>query len=329
MNQRFCIGLGAAVVTTILGTTSSSHAEQLSAVSQSSHTNHLVAQLVNEPSTALPSNSNQPPAQAIIVVPPPSPAQPGAVIAKVARHELEGNQAATLYVNNIPVLTFIGSREQSDSKNSPSEPFLRATQVAEKLNQLNLQHLDANSIVAIVNPACNCYTIKVGSEDLVQINGKTRLPETTKNFATDALQATNRLRYLMGNAPPLKELATAPNPPSPQVAPEATAHYQGTGIASWYGYESNGRESASGESFNENAMTAAHRTLPFGTKLRVTNLNNGRSVIVRINDRGPYVQGRIIDLSKGAAIELGMLDSGTAPVRLDVLGSLETAANRQ
>ena len=77
---------------------------------------------------------------------------------------------------------------------------------------------------------------------------------------------------------------------------------------------------ASGGRFNPNAMTAAHKTLPFGTKVRVTNRNNGRSVVVTINDRGPYVGGRIIDLSRAAASAVGMTGSGVAPVSVSVIG---------
>src|SRR5262245_15985902 len=87
--------------------------------------------------------------------------------------------------------------------------------------------------------------------------------------------------------------------------------------ASYYGKELAGRRTASGERFNPSAMTAAHRTLPFGTRVRVTNTHNGRSVIVRINDRGPFVKGRSIDLSSGAARAIGM---GTAAnIRIEVV----------
>ncbi|TDR32975.1 septal ring lytic transglycosylase RlpA family protein [Hydromonas duriensis] len=92
-----------------------------------------------------------------------------------------------------------------------------------------------------------------------------------------------------------------------------------TGVASYYGPGFHGRRTANGETFNMNAMTAAHRTLPFGTKLKVTNLNNGQSTIVRVNDRGPYVGGRIIDLSVAAAKQIGSTTSGTAQVKLEVV----------
>ena len=91
------------------------------------------------------------------------------------------------------------------------------------------------------------------------------------------------------------------------------------GIASYYGAKFNGRLTASGEIYDENEMTAAHRSLPFGTQLKVTHLKNGRSVIVRVNDRGPYARGRIIDVSKAAAKEIGLVRKGVARVKLLVL----------
>jgi rare lipoprotein A len=91
------------------------------------------------------------------------------------------------------------------------------------------------------------------------------------------------------------------------------------GSASWYGGQFHGRKTANGERFNMNGLTAAHRSLPFGTKVRVTNQKNGKSVVVRINDRGPFVGKRVIDLSRGAANAVGMLGTGVAKVKLDVL----------
>lgn len=91
------------------------------------------------------------------------------------------------------------------------------------------------------------------------------------------------------------------------------------GIASWYGPKFHGRLTANGETYDMHGLTAAHKTLPFNTKLRVTNLNNGKSVILRINDRGPFLHNRIIDLSKGAAIAVDMIETGTAPVLLEIL----------
>lgn len=107
-----------------------------------------------------------------------------------------------------------------------------------------------------------------------------------------------------------------PGRQAPRPRPEGWSR---TGTASWYGKPFHGRQTASGEIFDMHALTAAHRTLPFGTVLRVENLENGRAVAVRINDRGPFVRGRILDLSYGAARRLGMDVSGLARVRITVI----------
>jgi len=107
--------------------------------------------------------------------------------------------------------------------------------------------------------------------------------------------------------------------------PRSAGKAEEVGIASWYGGEFQGRPTASGEVFETNDMTAAHRTLPFGTHVMVTNLQNDRSVVVRINDRGPFVRGRIIDLSYAAARVLGIVGPGTARVCLETLGGSEAA----
>ena len=91
------------------------------------------------------------------------------------------------------------------------------------------------------------------------------------------------------------------------------------GAASWYGPGFYGRTTANGERFSKGTLTAAHRTLPFGTKVRVTNLSNGRSVVVRINDRGPFKHHRVIDLAHGAASLLQMMQAGEVPVKLEIL----------
>lgn len=91
------------------------------------------------------------------------------------------------------------------------------------------------------------------------------------------------------------------------------------GLASWYGKRFNHKRTSSGERFNMNSNTAAHKYLPLQSKIQVTNLRNGRSVIVRVNDRGPFVRNRIVDLSYGAAKKIGMLGHGTVPVRIKVI----------
>lgn len=101
--------------------------------------------------------------------------------------------------------------------------------------------------------------------------------------------------------------------------PQEDFHLVETGIASWYGPDFHGKKTANGEVYDQNEMTAAHRTLQMPSFVRVTNLENGRSVVVRINDRGPYLHGRVIDMSKKAASLLGFINKGTARVRVEVL----------
>lgn len=120
-------------------------------------------------------------------------------------------------------------------------------------------------------------------------------------------------------------------PPSPDVAPravdldsfappvEAESTLWRSGVASYYGRRFHGRQTANGERFDMNALTAAHKTLAFGTKVRVTNPRTGKSVVVRINDRGPYARGREIDVSRAAAIELGLIQRGHGTVELSLV----------
>lgn len=110
-----------------------------------------------------------------------------------------------------------------------------------------------------------------------------------------------------------KSRRAAPPPPLPSTVGEPE-----TGLASWYGHPYHGRQTANGEIYDMNTFTAAHRTLPFDTWVRVTNLENQRITNVRINDRGPFIEGRIIDLSRAAAEAIDMIGPGTALVRLEV-----------
>ena len=121
----------------------------------------------------------------------------------------------------------------------------------------------------------------------------------------------------------------APNPPPPPsgAAPGAPPEvgYSETGVASWYGHPYHGRQAADGEIYDMETMVAAHRTLPFNTWVRVVNLSSNKSVDVRIIDRGPFIGGRIIDLSHAAAVAIGMIVSGTATVRMEVIRAPESA----
>ncbi len=130
--------------------------------------------------------------------------------------------------------------------------------------------------------------------------------------------------------PPSPPEMEQPVPPAP--APERSQNNRGrvlsteVGLASWYGAPYHNARGANGQIYNQNAMTAAHRTLPLGTVVRVTNLATRQSAVVTITDRGPFVRGRILDLSRAAAIKIGVWRTGTARVRLEVLRSPPAAA---
>ncbi|HXV80771.1 MAG TPA: septal ring lytic transglycosylase RlpA family protein [Candidatus Binatia bacterium] len=108
-------------------------------------------------------------------------------------------------------------------------------------------------------------------------------------------------------------------PVSQGKSPKAAKKHALRGTASWYGPGFHGKKTASGEIYDQNKLTAAHKTVPLGSKARVTNLENGSTVEVEINDRGPYVKGRIIDLSRAAAGVLGFVESGTALVKVELV----------
>jgi rare lipoprotein A (peptidoglycan hydrolase) len=116
-----------------------------------------------------------------------------------------------------------------------------------------------------------------------------------------------------------REIARVKEEQPARVAPSSKVLLTLEGVVSYYAHDFQGKLTSNGETFNMNDLTAAHRTFPFGTKVRVTNLENDKSVIVRVNDRGPFVEGRIMDLSMGAAKEIGLIKNGTTQARLEVL----------
>lgn len=257
-------------------------------------------------------------------------------------HEIDGRSAATLYVKNIPVLTFIGTEVDSlsssdsavslalsasapvieeGSADSLQDPVLRASELGE---QLAAEDIEATDISVRWNEETDGYIVTYADTDLITLDSRTVLPDTTEDMAEDALQVTNRLRRLLGDADPVSEIEGLPEPePEPVVVnePQQVAIISSNvGAASWYGPGFHGRLSANGEIFDQYALTAAHRTLPFGTYVRVTNLYNGAAVTVRINDRGPYSGNRIIDLSAAAADAIGLTSAGVGTVQIDVLG---------
>ena len=147
-----------------------------------------------------------------------------------------------------------------------------------------------------------------------------RQPAATQPTNTPAGTAESAKRSTDAPATPANRLGGTAKRDRPMAVP-APAGYTEEGNASWYGEPFNGRRASNGEIYDMYRLTAAHRTLPFDTMVRVTNLNNGKSTTVRITDRGPFVENRIIDLSLAAAREIDLVGPGVAPVRVEVLGN--------
>ena len=146
---------------------------------------------------------------------------------------------------------------------------------------------------------------------------RTPLTATAAAFAF-ALAASAQAQTAPAGAPATAPAATPAPVAAPAAAPVAAAAGM-EGLAAYYSDRLDGRRTASGQVFDQTKLTAAHQTLPFGTMVKVTNTKNGRSVVVRINDRGPTQAGRVIDLSRAAAAKLGMLRAGLVPVKLEVV----------
>jgi rare lipoprotein A len=141
----------------------------------------------------------------------------------------------------------------------------------------------------------------------------------TRQAVPDVKQTASVARHRHVAAVPRKHTPFAAKTQAAKKDPAGKA--ETVGVASFYGHEAEfkGAQTASGETFNPQALTAAHRTLPFGTQLRVTNLATGQSVMVRVNDRGPFVPGRIVDVSSFAAESLGITERGIAKVKVDIV----------
>ncbi len=278
----------------------------------------------------------------------------GAVITKVYAHEVDDQDAVTLYVRDIPVLTFLGNESPNgntaeDSAANASEnasgnvsdnagpesvatPLERAQLVAQKLENLHgqlAQTETASDIRLEWDKEDEQYWITAGDRPVVALDKWTTAVQPSPDLTSALVQTTNRLRRLVYGAEPIEytgsrrltnpAVALAAPAPAPEAVAVGTVRSTQLGIASWYGGYFHGRRTASGERYNQNAMTAAHRHLPFGTRVRVVNLSNGRSTIVRINDRGPFIRGRIIDLSSAAAGQIGLRSMGISRVRVEVL----------
>jgi len=140
-----------------------------------------------------------------------------------------------------------------------------------------------------------------------------------EEFRIETIKESEHITAIRQAVPVMPLPALPPIPVAPETDDSSKLIKVVQGAASWYGPGFYGRTTANGERFRKGTLTAAHRTLPFGTKVRVTNLSNGRSVVVRINDRGPFKYHRVIDLAHGAASQLKMMQTGEVPVKLEIL----------
>lgn len=212
-------------------------------------------------------------------------------------------------------------RDTSAELLTSPDPIERATATAAMINQLSRDGLDANTIVPVWKNGD--YVINLGDRATLKFDQHSVVPDSLKNQTEDVLGSANLLRRLLGGANPVSEVLNAPKPKvvTNSAFGNISSQIVGvmSGMASWYGPGFDGNYSASGEVFNANELTAAHPSLPFGTLVRVVNMDNNQAVVVRINDRGPYAEGRIIDISTAAANVIGLIASGVAPVRLEVL----------
>ena len=235
--------------------------------------------------------------------------------ATLYRHQMDDQEVATVYLKDLPIISFV---EHPDLE----PPLLRASSLVAQLNQLaqgtqgGEVSLAVQEITAEGDDPQGQYVIQLNDQQLLPIDAGILLAGE-KSHTTVALTATNRLRRLLFQSPPIKTPPPLPQPQIPESldppvligrAEQPQAFLLDQGYASWYGH---GRYT--------HQLTAAHRQLPFGTQVRVTNLENGKSAVVTINDRGPFLKGRVIDLSRAAAQTLDMIRAGVVKVQIEVV----------
>lgn len=229
-------------------------------------------------------------------------------------YEENGEECASVTINGEEIISYRGEIDGDSAED-------RAEKLAENIEEILDDEKDA---IEQFLPA------REGNYAAIKFNGKTILkfaPPTSASDSDEAgkiavkssMQVINALRCAVGIA----KMSDAINNYAEAAASGRLANMSGddsfSGRASWYGPNFHGRRTSNGERFDQEAMTAAHRTLPFGTKLLVTNRSTGKSCVVKVNDRGPYKDNRVIDLSHGAAKQLNMVSSGVAMVDVFVL----------
>ncbi len=220
--------------------------------------------------------------------------------------DLREFKTTVVYLGQLPLLSVA----------TGDEPALeRASQISGRVNQLNWDRVSADTIRVAFDG--RRYRVIAGEDDtVVTIDAAIRLSRTDDiSDRATAFQIANRLRRFFGGVPALIDI----NGPSilENIGVSVSRAFQG--LASWYGGSFLGRRTSSGLVLTTSSLFAAHRALPFGTNLRVTNLSNGKQVLVQVQDRGPFHGNRVLDLSPRAANLLGMVGAGIARVRVEVV----------
>lgn len=229
-------------------------------------------------------------------------------IAKVQSKKAENNKGYIVYIGNKQAIWFVKDLEEMTSQT-------RADIMVDKFTQMLTNGVDPYTIKPIREGK---YTYLQAGEDKFLTVDETNAKAVGVSVHELAYTWANNTRIAMGATPLRKDysdISRGFNGKESRYLGQTT-----TGIASWYGAPFHGRRSSDGSRYNKEEFTAAHKTYPFGTLIKVTNLRNSKSCVVKITDRGPYVEGRIIDLSKRAAEEIGMLGSGITKVKLEVVG---------
>ena len=210
-----------------------------------------------------------------------------------------------------------GARHPRLRKHKPGRPVIRTNELKCLAYRLSKQSLVCALCISYVYFFSGCATRSDRA-------GRTQPPVRDSSGSSETESAVRESRVDSASKPAPK--ASAPSSARDKPAPSAPlAGFTAEGNASWYGVPFHGRRASNGEIYDMHKLTAAHRTLPFGTEVRVTNLSNGKSTVVRITDRGPFVEGRIIDLSMAAARELDSIGAGVVPVRLEILSAVDPA----
>ena len=218
------------------------------------------------------------------------------------------NKGYVVYVDNKQTVWFIKDLSSITAKQ-------RAEIVAEKLNAIIQSGADPLTIKPVKSG--NYTYLQAGDEKIVTVDDV-----NAKAFGVSVHELSyswaNNTRIALGATPLRKDYEDISRGFSDKQ--NRYLGHKSVGMASWYGAQFHGKRSSDGSRFNKEEYTAAHRTYPFGTLVKVTNLKNSKSCVVKITDRGPYAHGRIIDLSKKAAEDLGMLGSGVVKVKTEVVG---------